>query len=113
MVTAGVLTKRKQGRWIYFRLNRDNQEISPLLLWMEAQLRGTAQAEQDRCALKDVLKISCEELSRNQRKSGSCPPLNPKNKNNGKTDDRKTQGIIPLYGELLPEPDGGRLDQST
>ena len=72
MVTAGVLARRKQGRWIYFSINRENQNLAPLLLWVEAQLKGTAEVEKDRCALKEVLKISCEELSRNQRESGNC-----------------------------------------
>ncbi|HCY84639.1 MAG TPA: transcriptional regulator [Desulfobacteraceae bacterium] len=72
MVTAGVLSKRKQGRWIYFRLNRDNPDLSPLFEWVNARISGTKQAKKDMCTLKQVLEIPCEELSQNQRESGRC-----------------------------------------
>ncbi|MCG8617288.1 MAG: hypothetical protein MI802_13800, partial [Desulfobacterales bacterium] len=66
------LTNRKQGRFIYFRLNRENADFALLFQWVEARINSTGQADADIAALKEILKIPCEELSRNQRQSGRC-----------------------------------------
>lgn len=72
MVSAGVLKNRKQGRWIYFRLNRENKTLIPLFDWVKETVKGSKQVEKDLEALKDILRIPCEELSQKQRESGRC-----------------------------------------
>ena len=72
MVSAGVLKNRKQGRWIYFRLNKENVFVKPLFVWVEHHLEGSTRVEKDLKALKKILLIPCEELSQKQRESGSC-----------------------------------------
>lgn len=72
MVSAGVLKNRKQGRWIYFRLNKENKSLIPLFDWVKEMVRGSKQVEQDLETLKDILRIPCEELSQKQRESGRC-----------------------------------------
>jgi ArsR family transcriptional regulator len=72
MVTAGVLKNRKQGRWIYFRLNKDDSSLKQLSRWVEQNLEGSTQVEKDLKSLKNILQIPCEELSQKQRESGTC-----------------------------------------
>lgn len=72
MVSAGVLKNRKQGRWIYFRLNKENKSLIPLFDWVKEMVRGSKQVEQDLETLKDILRIPCEELSQKQRENGRC-----------------------------------------
>jgi ArsR family transcriptional regulator len=72
MVTAGILKNRKQGRWIYFRLNKDDKSLKQLSIWVKQHLEGSTQVKKDLKALKEILLIPCEELSQKQRESGSC-----------------------------------------
>jgi len=72
MVSAGVLQNRKQGRWIYFRLKREETSLTPLFDWVDKRVEKSQQANQDLKALKDILLIPCEELSQKQRQSGTC-----------------------------------------
>ncbi len=75
MVNAGVLKNRKQGRWVYFRVNRENQELSGLLSWVENRIGRSGQANADLHKLKQILLIPCEELSQKQRENGACITL--------------------------------------
>lgn len=72
MVGAGILKNRKQGRWIYFRLNQENPSCQPLFDWVTHHLAGSSQVAVDLETLKDILQIPCEELSQKQRESGVC-----------------------------------------
>ncbi len=72
MISAGVLKNRKQGRWIYFRLNKDNRSLKHLSEWVKKDLEGSTQVKEDLNALKEILMIPCEELSQKQRESGTC-----------------------------------------
>lgn len=35
MVNAGILKNRKQGRWIYFRINSEDPSLTDLLDWVK------------------------------------------------------------------------------
>ncbi len=72
MVSAGVLKNRKQGRWIYFRLNKEDDSMKQLSIWVRQNLGGSSQVKKDLNALKEILLIPCEELSQRQRESGFC-----------------------------------------
>jgi DNA-binding transcriptional ArsR family regulator len=72
MVSAGVLKNRKQGRWIYFRLNKDDDSIKQISIWVKQSLGGSSQVKKDLNDLKKILLMPCEELSQKQRESGSC-----------------------------------------
>jgi len=72
MVNAGVLQNRKQGRWIYFRLNRKESSLNSLFQWAHQEVENCTQVQQDLKALKKILHIPCEELSLQQRKNGAC-----------------------------------------
>lgn len=67
MVDAGVLENRKQGRWVYFRLNRDETSLGPLFEWIRRKVSNSIQITQDLEALERILRIPCENLSRKQK----------------------------------------------
>ncbi|WP_319576931.1 metalloregulator ArsR/SmtB family transcription factor [uncultured Desulfobacter sp.] len=64
MVNSGVLQNRKQGRWVYFRLNRDDASLNPLFKWINREVENSTQVTQDLKALEKILCIPCENLSR-------------------------------------------------
>lgn len=72
MVNSGVLQNRKQGRWVYFRLNRDDASLNPLFKWINREVENSTQVTQDLEALEKILCIPCENLSRKQRNGGNC-----------------------------------------
>nr|WP_319394364.1 metalloregulator ArsR/SmtB family transcription factor [uncultured Desulfobacter sp.] len=75
MVDSGVLENRKQGRWVYFRLNRNDASLEPLFNWINQKVSNTTQRTQDLDALEKILRIPCENLSRKQREGGDCTNL--------------------------------------
>jgi ArsR family transcriptional regulator, arsenate/arsenite/antimonite-responsive transcriptional repressor len=75
MVNAGILLNRKQGRWVYFRLNREDLSLDPFLQWVNRKVEHCTQVEQDLAVLKKILHIPCEELTQKQRNRGICSKL--------------------------------------
>ncbi|WDP85281.1 MAG: winged helix-turn-helix transcriptional regulator [Desulfobacter sp.] len=71
MVNSGVLQNRKQGRWVYFRLNREDALLPPLFKWIDRNLEHSTQVTQDLEALEKIQCVSCEDLSLKQRNGGS------------------------------------------
>ncbi len=67
MVQAGILSKRKQGRWIHFRLNRENATQAPLIDWSLERLAATRKIHRDRKRLERILDIPCETLCKIQK----------------------------------------------
>lgn len=82
MVNARVLKNRKQGRWIYFRINTEDSSLTALLEWVKNRVENSEQVKEDLDLLKRILLIPCEELSQKQRESGTCS--NSKRKGNTK-----------------------------
>jgi ArsR family transcriptional regulator len=72
MVTAGILKNRKQGRWVYFRLNTEDTSLKPIVHWVKQKLGHSAQLKKDLEALNRIAVIPCEDLSRKQREGSSC-----------------------------------------
>jgi len=72
MVNAGILKNRKNGRWIYFRINTEDISLDPILKWIPHKLEGSNQIAKDEDALEKISLVSCEDLCRKQRKDKTC-----------------------------------------
>ena len=72
MRAAGVLKNRKQGRWIYFRLNAENTSLDAVYTWIAPQLENSNQAQKDLAVLEKIVRIPCEDLCRKQREKTAC-----------------------------------------
>lgn len=72
LTNSTLLKSRKQGRWVFFRLNQEkvNQQ---LLQWIQLQLADDLQIETDRSALTAILSVPPEEICRKQRGEACCP----------------------------------------
>ncbi len=82
MVTAGILKNRKQGRWVYFRLNNEDKSLEPVVNWVKQEIGHSAQIKKDMEALNRIAVIPCEELSRKWRQGSACSKNKPENKKN-------------------------------
>ncbi len=72
MVNAGILKNRKNGRWIYFRINTEDISLDPVLKWVKYKLEGSSKVIKDEDELNKILLVSCEDLCRKQRGETTC-----------------------------------------
>jgi DNA-binding transcriptional ArsR family regulator len=69
LVNAGLLESRKEGRWVYYRLNiKDNR----FRAWLKESLKGKA----DLGCLSQIVAAPPEDICRKQRGTGCCPVKN-------------------------------------
>jgi ArsR family transcriptional regulator len=69
---AGVLKSRKEGRWVYYRLDPP-ADAEKLFQWLNTSVETSDVLESDRLALKKIVGIGREELCRMQRGEDCCP----------------------------------------
>ena len=63
LAAAGLVTARKDGRWSYYQLAKDQRSLR----WIHNDLEGDEQIRADRVALGKIKKQSLEILCRQQR----------------------------------------------
>ncbi len=65
---ADLITGRKSGRWMYYRLKtKHTKPLSPLLKWLQAVLADDSQILKDRHTLKKVTSCDPVMLRKRQR----------------------------------------------
>ena len=69
---AGLLSSRKDGRWVYYRL-APPAGMKPVLKWIESARIESGQLEDDQNALNQIIEITREDLCRKQRGEECCP----------------------------------------
>lgn len=69
---AGLVTSRKEGRWVYFQRSVP-AGAEPVIGLLEARFGDSAEFLADRKALDDIVAVSPVELCRAQR-GGACGP---------------------------------------
>ncbi|MBZ0220988.1 MAG: metalloregulator ArsR/SmtB family transcription factor [Candidatus Methylomirabilis sp.] len=67
---AGLISSRKDGRWVYFRLaGRDaSPSVRKALRWVRESLAGNSSVTRDLKSLEKITGVSREELCRTQAK---------------------------------------------
>lgn len=68
---AGLLTSRKEGRWMHYRLVPP-QGAERLLQWLTEATVQSAELQADRLALERITAVEREELCRMQRGEEGC-----------------------------------------
>ena len=73
LVNAGILKNRKDGRWIYFRLQKTNEIILPIIDWIKKELADDNIIIEDQAAIEKIIAYDKEDLCRRQRGESCCP----------------------------------------
>jgi ArsR family transcriptional regulator len=73
LIHAGIVESRKEGRWVYYWLNKEMASSSLLFQWLEAELKDAPDLEADRMLLDSIVACEPEELCRQQRGEACCP----------------------------------------
>lgn len=69
---VGLVSSRKEGRWVYYKLRRP-EESDLLFQWLEYSLSGVPELVMDFQSLKKIVRITREDLCRQQRGEACCP----------------------------------------
>lgn len=72
LVNAGLLRSRKDGRWVYYKLNAETT-ARPALDWVGASLECSAEVAGLRSSLTTIAASDPEDLCRKQRGEKCCP----------------------------------------
>lgn len=73
LMSSGLVDSRKEGRWVFYRLCREQADFNILIDWIEAQLSNDPDAALDAKALDEITSWEPEELCRKQRGEECCP----------------------------------------
>ncbi len=69
---AGLVSSRKDGRWVYFKL-RKTEGSDSLFQWLENAFKRSDELKADLQALEKIVGITREDLCRKQRGEACCP----------------------------------------
>ncbi|MDY0191372.1 MAG: metalloregulator ArsR/SmtB family transcription factor [Desulfuromonas sp.] len=73
LLSSGLVESRKDGRWVYYRIRREQINLSPLIHWIETQLYTDTDVTRDAKKLAEITACDPEELCRKQRGEKCCP----------------------------------------
>ena len=67
LLSAGLITSRKEGRWVYYRLKKGAVSFEPILKWIDGEFAKDSDIELDKKKLEQIDACEPEELCRQQR----------------------------------------------
>ncbi|MBU2515509.1 metalloregulator ArsR/SmtB family transcription factor [bacterium] len=73
LISCGLVTSRKEGRWVYYRLAKDNPSLNVLVEWIKQRMAEVPEADEDLRKLKEILSCEPEDLCGKQRGETCCP----------------------------------------
>jgi len=76
LIVSGVVSSRKEGRWVYYRLRRDQAWFLGLIQWIEIQLKNDPYLASDAKMLAEITACEPEEICRRQRGAHVGPIVN-------------------------------------
>jgi ArsR family transcriptional regulator len=69
---ASIIKSRKEGRWIYFRLNKESLAHKKFLDWLYEDLKNTKEYIEDCSSLKRIIACDPIILCKKQRGENCC-----------------------------------------
>lgn len=69
---AGLIISRKEGRWIYFRIKKDDEQHKKFLNWLFEELKSSKDYLEDQKHLKKIMSCEPEALCKKQRGENCC-----------------------------------------
>lgn len=72
LTNAGLIKSRKDGRWVYFSLNNNNDGNKKFLEWLFKELKESKEYLEDCKSLKKILNYDPVVLCKKQRGENCC-----------------------------------------
>lgn len=73
LIASGLVDSRKDGRWVYYRIRREQANAGVLIGWIESQLSRDPDIALDAKTLDEITSCEPEDLCRKQRGDECCP----------------------------------------
>ncbi len=73
LIASGLVESRKDGRWVYYRICREQTELSVLMSWIESRLKGNPDIALDEKKMDEITSWEPEDICRKQRGDDCCP----------------------------------------
>lgn len=73
LIASGLVENRKDGRWVYYRICREQTELSVLISWIESRFKGDPDIALDEKTMDEITSCEPEDLCRKQRGDDCCP----------------------------------------
>ncbi|RMD84103.1 MAG: ArsR family transcriptional regulator [Lentisphaerae bacterium] len=71
LISAHLVESRKEGRWVYYRLNRQNKQVNELVNWVMREFENDPAATETKERMAEILQYTPESLCQKQRQT-SC-----------------------------------------
>lgn len=71
LLAAGLINKRKDGRWVYYRLNADNEEFEAVMDWIKDEFSKSRDIENCLDTLEELTKCKPEIFCNNKNKANN------------------------------------------
>jgi len=71
LVASGLVLSQKDGRWVHYRINREQANLRPLMSWIRNQVKADIDLLEDLKNLSSVTACPPVELRKRQRQAAS------------------------------------------
>jgi ArsR family transcriptional regulator len=68
LIQAGMVGSRKEGKWVYYRLEKENTDFQELIQWLKREFENSRLVQADRRILDEIDSCDKIEMCRKQRR---------------------------------------------
>ena len=68
LINAGLVDKRKDGRWVYYHLKYDDEDFIPVMDWLKREFSKSKDIKNNLDTLKEITSCDLKELCSNKPK---------------------------------------------
>jgi ArsR family transcriptional regulator len=68
LINANLVQRRKEGRWVYYRVKTENTGTGELFSWIEKKLKDDPEALFDLVSLQEITRCGPEEICKKHKK---------------------------------------------
>jgi len=68
LIAAGLVDRRKDGRWVYYRLKSDDENFKPVMAWLKNEFSKSEDIKACLDSLKKITACDPESFCRNKSK---------------------------------------------
>jgi ArsR family transcriptional regulator, arsenate/arsenite/antimonite-responsive transcriptional repressor len=73
LLSSGLVESRKDGRWVYYRIGREDAGLEELIAWLEQQFEKDPDLARDSERLLAITACDPADICRKQRGEKCCP----------------------------------------
>ncbi|MGD9974493.1 MAG: ArsR/SmtB family transcription factor [Desulfatirhabdiaceae bacterium] len=71
LIQAGIVGSRKDGKWVYYRLEKENPNFQELIHWLKREFENSRLVQTDRRMLDEIGSCDKIEMCRKQRRKSN------------------------------------------